>query len=148
MTEIREEHFGIDLPGEWEEVESADEGTWSYRDTKSDAKLTVTLLGVRPMYAIADQRRLIEDYMQHRAKYEQGLSESLRQSDYESTEGDGVLQGTWGGVDVRAARRTLHHVLLVEGVLADFLYESSEPIEPVFTPRAVEALSTAKVTAP
>lgn len=146
MTEIREPNFGIDLPGEWERLETDEPGTSVFREKTGDARLSVMLLAVRPMFAIADQRRLLEDYMSHRAKFEEGQTPTLQQSDLVSSEQVGGFEGEWSGKDFQSERRTRHHVVLVDGMLADFLYETDCADEAAFEEQADAVLQTATVS--
>jgi hypothetical protein len=145
MTEIREPHFRIDLPGEWEETESAEEGAFVYRETQGDARLSILLLAVKPMFAIADQKRLLEDYMSHRSKYERGQIASLVQSEPVSIEHDGVLEGGWSGADPETGRLFQHQVVLASGVLGHFAYEDAPADASEFAATAAAILSTAAV---
>lgn len=146
MSEIREPNFSIDLPGEWEQAEGDEPGTTTYREQDGDASMSVTLLAVRPMFAIADQRRLLDDYMTHRSTFEQGQVPTMAQMAPASREADGRFEGAWDAVDVANARRARHRVVLVEGLLADFRYEGPGDDESAFVERADSVLGTVTVT--
>lgn len=147
MTEIREPNYSIDLPGEWAPAETAEPGAFAYREIRGTANVTVTLLGVRPMFAIADQQRLLDDYMSHRAKFEQGQAPSLKQEPATSRQEGDSFEGSWAGTDWQTGRRTQHRVLLVNGLLADFLYEATGVEEKAFAEQADAVLGTATASA-
>lgn len=146
MTEIREPNFGIDLPGEWEPAQSDEPGTFLYRDSHGLEQLLVTLLAVRPMYAIADQRRLITDYMSHRAKYEAGQTPYLEQTEPMTWDQDALLLGSWDAVNLDNGSRKRHRVLLEGGMLADFAYEAADIEEAAFNARADALLETIAIS--
>lgn len=125
MTEVREPNFGVDLPGQWEQVENAEPGTYAYRQTEGGDTLTVTLLAVRSMYSIADPKRLLDDYLHHRSTFEQGRDPGLEQSEPVSLECDDSFEGTWDGTEVASGRRVSHRVVLTGGLLADFRFEAA-----------------------
>ena len=110
MIEIREAGFSVDLPDAWVRADTDQPGSLLYRDTDGPATLTVMLLAVRPAYSIADKSRLHSDYMQHRAKFERGQLPSLEQSDPQSRQLEGSIEGSWSAVDVVSGRRQLHRV--------------------------------------
>ena len=147
MTEIREPNFELDLPGDWEEVESPEPATYAYRDTAGDESVTVTLLAVRPMYAIADPARLLDDYLHHRSKFEQGQNPDLEQTEPVSVQQDGTFEGHWDAADVAGGRRSRHRVILVGSMLADFFYEAAGLDEAVFGVKADALLGSARATA-
>lgn len=148
MTEIRESNFGIDLPGEWVELTSEEPGVFLFEEQGGSGRLRVTLLAVRPMFAIADQQRLLADYMRHRATYERGQVPTLDQSEPVVTSAGDPIVGGWSGVDLDTGARTLHHIVLLGGLLAHFALQSTQDDEETFLRHAEEVLSTAQVTAP
>jgi len=135
----------LDLPGQWERVESAEAGTFAYRETEGSGAVTVTLLSVKPVYTIADPGRLLTDYMLHRSKYEQGQVPSLNQSEPVSSPQPDTLEGGWDGIDLATGRRVRHRVVLAHNVLADFRYEASGADEAVFAEGADAVLDGATV---
>lgn len=145
VSRIREPGFSLDLPGTWERAEGGEPGSLVYRETEGIGTVTVMLLAVRPLYAIADSSRLHSDYMQHRSKFERGQRPSLQQSEPVGRQMEGSIDGSWSAVDVESGRRQLHRVVLVGGVLADFCYEASDIDEAPFGERASLILDSAKV---
>ena len=143
--EIREPGFSLDLPGGWQRAEDGEPGSAVFRETEGDRTVTVMLLAVRPVYAIADRSRLHSDYMQHRSKFERGQRPSLRQSEPVARQMGPSVEGSWSAVDIESGRRQLHRVMLVGDVLADFCYEGSDADEAQFDERAASLLDTAKV---
>ena len=146
VTQIREPNFGLDLPGEWEPTESVDEGTMVFRQAGGSARTSVTLLGVRPLFAIADQRRLLEDYMSHRSRFEEWRAPALKQSQLLAQDVCDVFDGVWSGEDPIAGRLVRHRVLLVGGLLADFAYEATGVDEAAFAKQADVVLGSATAT--
>ena len=146
MTEIRETGFEVDLPGTWERGGSTEPGSLVYLETDGDGIVTVMLLAVRPVYAIADRKRLLDDYMQHRSKFEKGQTPSLEQSEPISEQLGESVEGAWRGVDVASCRQRLHRVLLHKDVLADVCYETSGIDEASFDELAEAVLGSARVS--
>jgi hypothetical protein len=145
-TELREPNFSIDLPGDWEQIGGDEPEALVFRDLDSERTLSVLLLGVRPLYAIADQERLLADYMSHRAKFEAG--QRPRSTDPVSAyhqEGEDMVGGWWI-VDLENGRRFRHHVILTGGLLADFRYEAVLE-EDVFQAETDAVFATASATA-
>lgn len=147
MTDIREPNFQIDLPGEWEPAESLEEGAFMYRDTRSKDTLLVMLLGVKPVYALADERMLLEQYMEHRQQFEKGKNESLQQSAPEAHEAGEAVEGEWEAHDPASGRRVRHRIMLRGGLLADFRYVSFDLAEDAFAEQAAAILATAGISA-
>lgn len=145
MTEIREQGFAIDLPGDWDEVESDEPGTRRYRERGGEGRLSVTLLGVSPVYAIADERMLLDQYVQHRSQYEKGQRRWLAQSEPRVETVDGAIEGAWDAEDPGVLRHLRHRVLLHGGILADACFEA--PADG-FDERASAVLGTLRVEAP
>jgi hypothetical protein len=145
VTEIREPGFSIDLPGEWERVDSDEPGSLVYRDAADSGVVTVMLLTVRPAYAIADRARLHSDYMHHRLEFERGQVASLEQSEPVAWESDGRIEGSWSAVDAGSNGRQLHRVTLVGDIPADFCYEALDLDEAAFAERAATILDSAVV---
>ena len=146
-TEIREPNFAIDLPGDWEQMPGEEEGALVFAELKSDRGLTVLLLAVRPLFVIADQRRLLEDYMGHRSRFEEGKQPRLSQTTPEVGEGSDALVGTWSAVDLETVRRYKHRAVLDRNLLVDFRYEAGGLEEAEFAKEADSVLATAHATA-
>ena len=143
VTEIREPNFGVDLPGQWEQAQSDEVGTLVFRQVEGPASLTVVLLGVRPMFAIADQKRLLEDYMSHRSRFEEGRSPTLVHGDTLARQSGDAFEGYWIGEDPAHERLVRHRVLLVDGLLADFAYEAQGVEARAFAAEADAVLASA-----
>lgn len=146
MIEIREPNYSVDLPGDWEAEPGEEVGSASFRQLDGSGKLTVMLLGVKPMFAIADQQRLLEDYMKHRSNFEVGQAGSLELSEPELERVLDSYVGSWIGFDRERDRRLQHHVVLLSGLLADFCYESTGVEESEFDAAAQAVLETVAVT--
>jgi hypothetical protein len=146
MTEIREPNFSIDLPGDWESEPGEEESTTVFNDLAGSGKLSVMLLGVRPMFAIADQRRLLEDYVTHRSTFEMQPPSTLRLLQPELGEAGEAQVATWDGVDDSNGRHVRHYTLLVGGLLADFTYEATGVTHDEFDKTAEGILNTVSVT--
>lgn len=145
MTEISEYGVSLQLPGQWERTESEQPGSLVYRDTEGDDTVTVMLLSVRPVYAIADKERLLGDYVQHRQKFELGQRPSLQQSEPVTEDGNDSFEARWDGIDTATGAQQRHRTILSQNVLADFCYES--PDTPLFAERVVALLASASVSA-
>lgn len=143
MTEIREPHYRVDLPGEWEKADSLEEGTVVYGETGSNDTLSLTLLGMRPEVAAADEMILLRQYMDHRYNFERGHNENLRQTPPDAVTAETGLEGAWSAVDVESGRRIRHRVLLHDGLLADFRYVAFDKDEAEFDSRADAILGSA-----
>jgi hypothetical protein len=144
VTEIREPEFALDLPGEWEPFEAAEDEAVAYRETQGDGVVTVLLVGVRPVYAISDPKRLVDDYMQHRAKFETGKTPSLVNAEGESRRVGDAIEGGWDAVDSVTGRRVRHRVVLASNALADFRYEEPGADEAAFLEQADAILGSAQ----
>jgi hypothetical protein len=147
VIEIREPAYHVDLPGEWEAEAGGEESAACFYRADSNARLTVTLLGVRPMFAIADQHRLLDDYMTHRANFETGPVPQLEQTEPESDVIDGTFVGTWSAITIEHDRRIKHFVVLTNGLLVDFTYEEKNTPEAEFQANADRIFRTARVFA-
>ena len=147
MREIREPNYHVDLQGEWESEPGLEENATIFRQTDGPGVLTVTLFRVRPMFAIADKRRLVEDYLSHRSTYEASHTPAMALSEPVSWEAGGSIEGSWNGLDPVADHRLRHHVVLVEDVLADLVYEAVGLAEDDFLARADEIFQTVSVIA-
>jgi hypothetical protein len=147
VTEIREPNYRLDLPGEWEQAESLEEGTTVYRDTQGTDTVSVTLLGVKPVYAIADQKMLLEQYMQHRSTFEGGKGGSLEASQPVCEPRGDAFEGAWSAVDAETGRRLRHRVILIGGLLADFRFTAFDTAEDAFAQRAETILGSAGASA-
>ena len=147
MSEVREPNYSIDLPGEWEAEPGAELGMALFREVDGPGRLSVMLLGVKPMYAIADQGRLLDDYMKHRSTFEMGPVGALTQSEPSSAVVGDSFVGSWVGLELDLDRRTQHHVVLVSGLLADFVYEAAGLDADDFGKRAEQIFRTITVTA-
>jgi hypothetical protein len=147
MTEIRESNFSLDLPGTWEEVERG-ESTVEYGEVEGRGSVAVTLLGVKPLFAIADSKRLLDDYLSHRAKYEVGQNPALEPSEPHSRERDESVEGGWDARDATDGSRIRHRVVLVGTLLADFRFGASGLDEDEFDAQADLVLGSAVVRAP
>lgn len=146
MTEIREQAFSIDLPGQWQSVESEEPGSLIYRRTDGPGVLKVMLLTVRPILAIADQARVLSDYASHRLKYEHGHAPSLEQSDPVFETRDESFEASWDGKDLTSELQHRHRVTLVGTLLADFCFELPLSTEDSFDEVAGGVLSSARVS--
>jgi hypothetical protein len=145
VTEIREHGFSLDLPGEWVQVDADEPGALLYRQAGCEDVVRVMLLSVRPMFTIADQMRLLADYVQHRSTYEMGLRPTLKQLGPFFEEGDDGAEAWWGSEGTGSPYRQQHRALLVNHVLADVCYSSLQPDQAVFDERAEEILATLAV---
>jgi len=148
VTQIREPGFSLDLPGEWEEAASDQPGTLVYLESGGVGSVTVMLLAVRPMFAIADRSRLLTDYMQHRAKFEKGRMPGLEQSEPMAWERDGAIEGSWTAIDVDSGARQLHRVVIAGDILADVCYEATDVDQAEFAVRSAAVLESAVVGEP
>jgi hypothetical protein len=146
MTDINEHPFSLRLPDRWEQVASENPGSFVYREEEGSSSVTVMLLSVRPMYAIADRRRLLNDYALHRSKYEHGQTPSLEQSEPILEDRAESIEASWGGFDAATGVRQLHRAVMAGDVLADFCYEVSGLDEDSFAKRAALVLESATVT--
>ena len=147
MTEVRENGFTADLPGTWEQAEESEQGTFVFLHPETGDTLTVALLSVKPVYALADHKRLLDDYQNHRVQFEKGEIPALEQSVPTSWQDGETIEGEWSGVDETAGRRLRHRVMFVGNVLADFCYAASELDEAAFDERAGEVLTAVGVDA-
>ena len=148
MTQIHEPGFRVDLPETWLRTPTEQPGSVVYGDPAGTATLTVMLLAVRPAYSIADRSRLHSDYMDHRAKFERGQRPSLEQSPPVTGDVQGVVEGSWGALDLDSGRRQLHRVLLRDNILAHFCYEDFAVDESGFVEHASSVLSSAAIEVP
>lgn len=146
MTRLCEPPFSLELPGDWESVESEDPGALVYRETDGPGLLTLMLLRVRPMFSIADRARLLSDYTSHRQKYEAAHAVALEQSDPVFQHHDESFEASWRGRDPAADRQHRHRAILVDDLLADFCFESSLSDDGSFDELAESVLSTATVS--
>jgi hypothetical protein len=147
MTEIREPNFGLDLPGVWEQGPIQDDETLVFVEETGIASISVTLLGVRPMFEIADKFKLLEDYMAHRQTFEAGQAEgALGHSQPKAREIDGGFEGEWSAEDAAKGRLIQHRVLLVGSLLADFAFEMTDVTPAVFAANAGMVLRSATAT--
>jgi hypothetical protein len=146
VIEIREPNYSVDLPGDWEAEPGEEVGSANFHQLDGAGKLSVMLLGVKPMFAIADQQRLLEDYMKHRSNFEVGQAGALELSDPELERVLDSYVGSWIGFDREHDRRLQHHVVLLKGLLVDFCYESTGVDESEFEDAAQTVLETAAVT--
>ncbi len=120
MTTINEHGFSIELPGEWTADPEPEPGALVYRELEGDRVLTVMLLAVRPLFAIAERRRLLSDYVEHRATYEHGLMPDLEQYEEQINEADdGTIEAVWSGLDEKAGYRQHHRAVLYDDALVD-----------------------------
>jgi len=146
VTEIRETNFSVDLPGEWVPAESAEAGAMAYREVEGPGSLVVLLLGVRPVYAIADRCRLLEDFLKHRSTYESGQDPSLVLTTPVVADTE-AIEGGWSAADNLRARRVVHRSILTGNLLVDFRFETSGLGEAEFGQLAGEVLQSATVSA-
>lgn len=147
MTEIREPGFSLDLPGEWERVEGVEPGSILFEESTGDGVITVMLLAVRPVYALADSKRLLGDYLKHRSTYEQSQMPTFEQSEPSSWEDGDRVEGAWTAHDAAQGIRTRHRVMLAHSILADFCFEAREPDGSAFDERAHALLGSAAIVA-
>jgi hypothetical protein len=145
VTEVREPGFNLDLPGEWEKAESDEAGTFVFRETAGTGVVTVVLLGVRPVYAISDPKRLLSDYLKHRMTFELGQEPELLQSEPYSRDDRDSPEGGWGAVEHKTGRRLMHRVLLAQSVLADFRFEATGLEDAEFARRAAAVLASGAI---
>jgi hypothetical protein len=146
VTELREPGFSLDLPGDWMQVESGEPGGLKYVEAGGTGVVTVMLLGVRPVYAIADSRRLLEDYLKHRSTFEKGQAPALEQSDPRSSQIGDEVEGEWHAVDAQSGTRLRHRVLLENSVLVDACYEAPDPDDAAFDAVADAILGSLQVS--
>lgn len=148
MTTINEVAFTIELPGEWSEVDSPEAGALVYRQADGSGELVVMLLQVKRLFQIADQSRVLSDYVSHRMKYEVGQTPTLLQSEptYETL--DGVDEAAWSAADPETDRVQAHRVLLTDGLLAHFCFEAAHDDPESWPDRAAALLGSAAVTPP
>jgi hypothetical protein len=144
MTAIAEHGIVLDLPGEWEPVESEEQGSLVYQETNGTDVVTVMLLRVKSVYAIADRTRLLSDYVQHRSQYERGQVPTLEQSDPWVEDRGGFIEAAWTATDPVEGRHQRHRALLQRDVLADFCFESSNGDS--FDERAKSLLASAAIS--
>jgi hypothetical protein len=143
MTEIREPHYTIDLPGEWEQAVSLDDEAVVYHDTASSEAVSVTLLGVDPAHTGDDPKVLLDQYIEHRVQTEKAGSPALEQSPPLAQHAPGRSEGAWNAFDPTTDRRIAHRVILVGAVLADFRFTASGMPPAPFFIRAMNVLATA-----
>jgi hypothetical protein len=146
MTEIREANFGLDLPGQWEQLDSPDPSVFTYRALDGSAVVSVTLFGIRGSFSIADPMRILDDYLHHRTQYEKGQEPLLVQSEPSSHQAGEAVEGAWDGVEAGGMRRLRHKVVLTGGLLADIRYEAMGLDEASFDASAGAVLGSATVT--
>jgi hypothetical protein len=147
VTEIREPNYSVDLPGEWEKAESLEPGTYVYREAGGRDTLSVTLLGVKPSFVIADKKMLLEQYMHHRGQFERGKAGTLQQTPAHTREvGDGV-EGGWEAADATDGRKIAHRVIVTGPLLADFRYTAFDLDDATFRLRADGILGSAGASA-
>lgn len=141
--------FSIDAPGAWAPVDPSEPGAISYASDDGSENLTVILLRVKPLFSIADEARLLDDYVHHRMSFEKGKMPDLVQSEPSASSETDIAEASWWAQDAHSGMLQAHRVLLQGGVLADFAYSTGPGADPdVFRPRAASALATARITAP
>lgn len=148
MTKVTEPNFSIELPNEWSPSETSEPGEHVYAASSTGARLVVTLLGVKPLFAIADQQRLLDDYMGHRARYEQGQVPTLKHTQPISKQAGDTFVGGWAATDYETGRVRQHHTVLAGTLLADFMMEAGTESEFEFAEKADAAFLTIAVTPP
>lgn len=148
MTEIRHPNYSVDLPGDWTESSSDEQGTVAFLADAGGAVLFVTLLSVKPVFAIAGRELLLRQYMDHRKQWEKGQIPDLEQSEADVVSDGDRVDGTWSGIEPDTGRRVRHRVLLEGSLLADFAYESFGMDETSFDEQAAALLSTTAISAP
>lgn len=140
--------FSIDAPGEWVSTDPTEPGSLTYASTDGSETLTVILLRVKRLFSIADDERLLDDYVHHRMSFEKGTMPELVQSQPSSCAAAGMAEASWWAEDAHTGMLQAHRVILQEGVLADFAYSTGAEADPeAFRPRAASALATARITA-
>lgn len=148
MILAHEGAFSIDAPGAWTPTDPAEPGSISYASDDGSENLTVILLRVKPLFSIADEKRLLDDYVHHRMSYEKGMMPDLVQSEPSANTEAGVAEASWWAEDVHSGMLQAHRVILQDGVLADFAYSTGAGADPdAFRPRAASALATARIMA-
>ena len=146
MTRIDEEVFSLELPGEWERVASSEPGSLLYRETGGLATVTVMLLRVKPVFAIADRARLLGDYVHHRSSYELGQSPSLENLPPVSRVVGGMFEATWDASDAVAGRLRRHRAMLAADVLIDVCYDAAAPDAAIFDEQAASVLNSVVIS--
>lgn len=145
MTTINEHGLSIELPGEWIADPNPEPGAIVYTQFGGEGVLTAMLLSVRPLFAIAEKRRLLTDYIQHRSTYEVGLRPELVQYEEEITEhDDGTVEALWSGETRDGTYQQRHRALLYDDVLVDVCIGGVAEDERVFDIAAVLILSSVK----
>lgn len=144
MTTINEHGLFIDMPGEWERVESEEPGSLVYREVDGDALLTIMLLRVRPLFSIADRQRLLSDYVQHRRKYERGRTPGLELAEPTFGDRDDPVEARWSAL-TPSGRQQRHRVIIADDVLGHFGYEATASDES-FDERVAALLDGATVS--
>jgi hypothetical protein len=146
MTEVTEYPFSLTLPDQWEQIASENPGSFEFTEVEGQGSVTVMLLAVRPAYAIADRRRLLNDYASHRSKYEHGRAASLEQSEPFLEDRAESIEASWGGFDPATGLRQRHRAVMAGDVLADFCYQTAGLDEESFAESALLILESAAVT--
>lgn len=143
MTRVSEHGFSIDLPGVWVADEDVEPGGLRYRQADGDGVVTVMLLSVKPLFEIADKRRLLADYVDHRCAFEVGSMPDLVQYEEEIVEqADGTLEAFWSGEVPDSAYHQRHRALLSNDVLVDVCFGASAESAVVFDVGAVMVLAS------
>lgn len=146
-TQVREPNFALDLPGDWAQAESTEPGNFVYCSASTGETVSVMLLAVRPVYALADSQRLVSDYMSHRGRFEKGQSPMLEPSESSSSREGETIEGRWDAVDLATGDRVRHRVILLGTLLGDFRYEAAGMEEAAFDERADALLGGASLLA-
>ena len=147
ITELREPNFGVDLLGEWDQIDGTEEAAILFGEVDGDRTLSVMLLSPKPVFAIADPVRLLEDYMLHRSRYEAGQIPNLDNAQPSILDVPGVVAGSWSAVDRDTGRRLRHHVIRDRELVADFCYAASGLTADEFDAEADLVFATAYATA-
>lgn len=98
------------------------------------------------MFLIADQRRVLEDYVKHRSTFEIGREVTLHFSEPQFLVAPDAQIALWEGVDDVSGRLVQHKAVLVSGLLADFAYEATGMTAQEFERSAQEILGSISVT--
>jgi len=147
ITELREPNFGVDLPGEWEQIPPAEDVAMAFAEVDGDRTLTVMLLAPKAVFSLADPVRMLQDYLSHRARFEAGQLPNLKATEPAVLDGSEVLAGGWSAVDPESGRRLRHYVVRDRELLADFCYAASGLAEDEFAAEADAVFATAYATA-
>lgn len=139
--------FEIDVPGTWVSAETDEPGVLAYESQDGSDHLAIVLLRVKRLFSIAEDERLLDDYVHHRMSFEKGRMPELVQSEASPSSAAGVAEASWWAQDLHSGMLQAHRALIRDGILADFAYSTGAGGDPeAFRPRAASALATARIT--